>query len=158
MLDIMRFFSEAPGAIAKGFDLPFWWVLLFWLLTFCWFYGWLGLSKQKLKMLFLSTLILMSYQKQQIIYRKEICYYTRDGVLVVFEGNKAKAFGSKPAQKCAFLFSAIENIYNCRIDYQQLQMGTTEVKFCNILLHLDNSKTYQLKVRAQKQTQKIKVF
>jgi competence protein ComEC len=158
MLNIMCFFSEAPGAIAKGFDLPFWWVLLFWLLTFCWFYGWLGLSKQKLKMLFLSTLILMSYQKQQIIYRKEICYYTRDGVLVVFEGNKAKAFGSKPAQKCAFLFSAIENIYNCRIDYQQLQMGTTEVKFCNILLHLDNSKTYQLKVRAQKQTQKIKVF
>jgi ComEC/Rec2-related protein len=158
MLDIMRFFSEAPGAIAKGFDLPFWWVLLLWLLTFCWFYGWLDLSKQKLKMLFLSALILMSYQKQQIIYRKEICYYSRDGVLVVFEGKKAMAFGPKPAQKCTFLFSAIENIYNCRIDYQQLQKGTTEVEFKNMRLKLKNSKTYQLRICAQKQTQKIKVF
>ncbi len=158
MLHIMRFFSEAPGAIAKGFDLPFWWVLLFWLLTFCWFYGWLGLSKNSLKMMFLSTLILMSYQKQQIIYRKEICYYTNDGVLVVFEGNKAKAFGLKPAQKCAFLFSAIENLNNCEIDYQQLKKGTTEVKFNNMRLQLKHGKTYQLRVRAQKQTQKIKVF
>lgn len=158
MLHIMRFFSEAPGAIAKGFDLPFWWVLLFWLLTFCWFYGWLGLSKNSLKMMFLSTLILMSYQKQQIIYRKEICYYTNDGVLVVFEGNKAKAFGLKPAQKCAFIFSAIENLNNCQIDYQQLKKGTTEVKFNNMRLQLKHSKTYQLRVRAQKQTQKIKVF
>jgi len=158
MLNIMRFFSEAPGAIAKGFDLPFWWVLLFWLLTFCWFYGWLDLSKNSLKMLFLSTLVLMSYQKQQIIYRKEICYYSHDGVLVVFEGNKAKAFGSKPAQKCAFLFSAIENMKNCQIDYHQLKKGTTEVKFPNMRLQLKNSQTFQLRVRAQKQTQKIKVF
>jgi ComEC/Rec2-related protein len=158
MLQIMRFFSESPGAIAKGFDLPFWWVLLFWLLTFCWFYCWLGLSKNSLKMLFLSTLIWMSYQKQQISYRKEICYYSNDGIIVVFEGNKAKAFGTKPAQKCTFLFSAIENINNCKIDYQQLKKGTTEVKFKNISLHLNNSKTFQLKVSAQKQTQKIKVF
>ena len=158
MLHIMRFFSEAPGAIAKGFDLPFWWVLLFWLLTFCWFYGWLGLSKNSLKMMFLSTLMMMSYQKQQIIYRKEICYYTNDGVLVVFEGNKAKAFGLKPAQKCAFLFSAIENLNNCQIEYQQLKKGTTEVKFNNMRLQLKHGKTYQLRVRAQKQTQKIKVF
>ena len=158
MLHIMRFFSKTPGAIAKGFDLPFWWVLLFWLLTFCWFYGWLGLSKNRLKIFFLSTLILMSYQKQQIIYRKEICYYTNEGVLVVFEGNKAKAFGPKPAQKCAFLFSAIENLNNCQIDYQQLKKGTTVVKFPNVRLQLKNSQTYQLRVRAQKQTQKIKVF
>lgn len=158
MLNIMRFFSEAPGAIAKGFDLPFWWVLLFWLLTFCWFYGWLGLSKNTLKMLFLSTLVLMCYQKQQITYRKEICYYTNDGVLVVFEGNKAKAFGPKPAQKCSFLFSAIENMYNCKIDYHQLKKGRTEVKFKNILLHLNNTRTLQLSVHAQKQMQKIKVF
>lgn len=158
MLHIMRFFSEAPGAIAKGFDLPFWWVLLFWLLTFCWFYGWLGLSKNSLKMMFLSTLMLMSYPKQQIIDRKEICYYTNDGVLVVFEGNKAKAFGLKPAQKCAFLFSAIENLNNCQIDYQQLKKGTTEVKFNNMRLQLKHGQTYQLRVRAQKQTQKIKVF
>ena len=158
MLQIMRFFSEAPGAIAKGFDLPFWWVLLFWLLTFCWFYGWLGLSKNSLKMMFLSTLILMSYPKQQIIYRKEICYYTNDGVLVVFEGNKAKAFGTKPAQKCSFLLSAIENLNNCQIDYQQLKKGTTEIKFKNILLRFTNSKTFQMSVSAQKQTQKIKVF
>lgn len=158
MLHIMRFFSEAPGAIAKGFDLPFWWVLLFWLLTFCWFYGWLGLSKNSLKMMFLSTLMLMSYPKQQIIDRKEICYYTNDGVLVVFEGNKAKAFGLKPAQKCAFLFSAIENLNNCQIEYQQLKKGTTEVKFNNMRLQLKHGQTYQLRVRAQKQTQKIKVF
>ncbi len=158
MLRIMRFFSEAPGAIAKGFDLPFWWVLLFWLLTFCWFYSWLGLSKNTLKMLFLSILILMSYQKQQISYRKEICYYTNDRVIVVSRGNSARAFGTKPAQKCTFLFSAIENINNCKIDYQQLKKGTTEVKFKNISLHLNNSKTFQLKVSAQKQTQKIKVF
>ena len=158
MLDIMRLFSAAPGAIARGFDLPFWWVLLFWLLTFCWFYGWLGLSKNSLKMLFLSTLVYMNHQKQQIIYRKEICYYTNYGVLVVFEGNKAKAFGPKPAQKCAFLFSAIENIKNCQIDYQQLNKGTTEVEFANMHLRFNNSKTYHLWVRAQKQTQKIKVF
>lgn len=158
MLSIMRFFSEAPGAIAKGFDLPFWWVLLFWLLTFCWFYGWLGLSKNTLKMFFLSTLILMSFQKQQISYRKEICYYTNDGVIVVSEGNSAKAFGTKPAQKCTFLLSAIENSNNCKIDYQQLKKGTTEVKFKNLSLHLNNSQTFQLRVSAQKQTQKIKVF
>ncbi len=158
MLQIMQFFSEAPGAMAKGFDLPFWWVLLFWLLTFCWFYGWLGLSKNSIKMLFLSTLILMSNQKQQIIYRKEICYYTNDGVLVVFEGNKAKAFGLKPAQKCAFLFSAIENINNCQITYQQLKKGTTEVKFNHMRLQFKNVGAFQLRVLAQKQTQKIKVF
>ena len=158
MLSIMRFFSEAPGAIAKGFDLPFWWVLLFWLLTFCWFYGWLGLSKNTLKMFFLSTLILMSFQKQQISYRKEICYYTNDRVIVVSEGNRAKAFGTKPAQKCTFLLSAIENSNNCKIDYQQLKKGTTEVKFKNLSLHLNNSQTFQLRVSAQKQTQKIKVF
>lgn len=158
MLGIMRFFSEAPGAIAKGFDLPFWWVLLFWLLTFCWFYDWFALSKGSLKMLFLSTLVLMSYQKQQMSYREEICYYTNDRVLVVFKGKRANAFGPKPAQKCAFLFSAIENINNCRIDYQQLQRGTTKIKFSNILLYFDNRKTYQLRVFAQKQSQKIKVF
>jgi hypothetical protein len=109
-------------------------------------------------MLFLSILILMSYQKQQISYRKEICYYTNDRVIVVSRGNSARAFGTKPAQKCTFLFSAIENINNCKIDYQQLKKGTTEVKFKNISLHLNNSKTFQLKVSAQKQTQKIKVF
>jgi hypothetical protein len=109
-------------------------------------------------MLFLSTLILISNQKQQIIYRKEICYYTNDGVLVVFEGNKAKAFGLKPAQKCAFLFSAIENINNCQITYQQLKKGTTEVKFNHIRLRFKNVGAFQLRVLAQKQTQKIKVF
>lgn len=158
MLHIMRFFSEAPGAIAKGFDLPFWWVLLFWLLTFCWFYGWLGLSKNRLKIFFLSTLILMSYQKQQISYRKEICYYTNDRVIVVSEGNSAKAFGTKPAQKCTYLLSALENSNNCKIDYHQLKKGTTKVKFKNMSLHLNNSQTIQLRVSAQKQTQKIKVF
>ncbi len=158
MLGIMRFFSEKPGAIAKGFDLPFWWVLLFWLLTFCWFYDWFALSKGSLKMLFLSTLVLMSYQKQQMSYREEICYYTNDRVLIVFKGKRANAFGPKPTQKCAFLFSAIENINNCRIDYHQLQRGATKIKFSNILLYFDNSKIYQLRVCAQKQAQKIKVF
>jgi hypothetical protein len=47
---------------------------------------------------------------------------------------------------------------NCQIDYHQLKKGTTEVKFPNMRLQLKNSQTFQLRVRAQKQTQKIKVF
>lgn len=55
-------------------------------------------------------------------------------------------------------FSAIENMKNCQIDYHQLKKGTTEVKFPNMRLQLKNSQTYQLRVCAQKQAQKIKVF
>lgn len=158
MLEIMRFFSEAPGALAKGFDLPFWWVMLFWLLTLNWFYNWPLNGKKITKKLVLGCLIYLSFQKQQALHVNQIYFFEHDRVLLIRKGNKAQAFGPKPLQKCAFLFAALENLYAINIDYHQLQKGTTRVMLNGAQIRIRNLAAYQLKVTAQKQTQKIEVF
>jgi competence protein ComEC len=158
MLGIMRFFSEAPGAIAKGFNLPFWWVLCFWSLTFVWFYAWPKRDKNALKSLCLICLFLMVFQRQQLLYTSTIFFYRSDRIIIIKEGNIAKAFGVKPEKKCDFLLRTFENLNNCNVAYHQVGKGLTKLRFQHLHLSIEHKQSLKLWVKAQKQTQKIKVF
>jgi ComEC/Rec2-related protein len=158
MLEIMRFFSVAPGALAKGFVLPFWWVLLFWLATYYLFYG-LG-RKYKILAQFglLSSLLFMAGLRQRNLLVREIAFYQNDQVLLIREGSNALAIGPKPAAKCAFLLPTLEIYHNCEIRYLQVKKGTTKVSLKHLALQISNRKSYQIDIQAQMQTDKIKVF
>jgi hypothetical protein len=158
MLEIMRFFSAAPGALAKGFVLPFWWVLLFWLATFCFFYTYKPRYKYIAQLSLLGSLILLMLQRQRELYVQQVTYYQNDRVLLLRNGNAALAFGPKPKEKCAFLLPALEIYHNCEIRYQQVKKGTTKVRLKYIAVQISNQKSYQIDIQAQKQTDKIKVF
>lgn len=158
MLEIMRFFSAAPGALAKGFVLPFWWVLLFWLATYCLFYG-RGRNYKKLAQLgLLGSLLFMAGLRQRNAFVREITFYQNDQVLLIRKGPKALAIGPKPAVKCAFLLPTLEIYHNCEIRYLQVKKGTTKVRLKHLALQISNRKSYQIDIQAQKQTDKIKVF
>ena len=158
MLDIMQFFSEAPGALAKGFVLPFWWVLLFWLATFHIFYGLKRRQRYIAQLGLLSSLILMALQRQREGYTQQIYYYQTDRVLVIRKGDKALAFGPKPEAKCEFLLPTLEIYHNYKISYQQVKKGTTKVRLQHLEVKISNRERYQIAIQAQKQTDKIKVF
>jgi competence protein ComEC len=158
MLDIMQFFSEAPGALAKGFALPLWWVVLFWLATFYIFFGRNRRQKYTAQLGLLGCLILLVLQRQHELYVRQVNYYQNDRVLLIRNGNKALAFGPKPEEKCAFLLPTLENYHNCKISYQQVKKGATKVKFKHIMVKISNEACYQIDIQAQKQTDKIKVF
>ena len=158
MLEIMRFFSVAPGALAKGFVLPFWWVLLFWLATYFLFYG-RGRNYKKLAQLcLLSSLLFMAGLRQRNAFVREITFYQNDQVLLIRKGPQALAIGPKPAAKCAFLLPTLEIYHNCEIRYLQVKKGTTKVSLKHLALQISNRKSYQIDIQAQKQTDKIKVF
>jgi competence protein ComEC len=158
MLGIMRFFSEAPGAIAQGFELPFWWVLSFWILTFFWFYRWPKRHNNALKSLSLLCLLMMVFKKQQLLYTREIFFYRSDSLIIIREGKVAKAFGAKPEKKYNFLLRTFENLNNCNVAYQQVHKGLTNLRFRNVQLRIEHRQAFKLWIKAQKQTQKIKVF
>jgi ComEC/Rec2-related protein len=158
MLGIMRFFSEAPGAIAQGFELPFLWVLSFWILTFLWFYTWPKHHNNALKSWCLLCLFIMVFQRQQLLYSREIFFYRSDSLIIIREGKVAKAFGTKSEKKYTFLLRTFENLKNCKIDYLQVNKGTTCLRFRYVDLRIYNQQFLKLYVNAKKQTQKIKVF
>lgn len=158
MLEIMRFFSETPGALAKGFVLPFWWVLLFWLATYYLFYGAQRQHKYLAKLSLLGSLLCMTNLRQRKLQERQITYYQNDQVLLYREGSKALAFGPKPAEKCAFLLPTLEIYHNCEIQYKQVAKGKTRIKLRHLEVEVANDNAYQIGIRAQKQTDKIEVF
>lgn len=158
MLDIMQFFSEAPGALANGFVLPFWWVVLFWVATFYIFYGPKRRQKYIAQLGLLGSLILMVQQRQRELYVRQVNYYQNDRVLVIRNGNTALAIGPKPEEKCAFLLPTLEIYHNCKINYQQVKNGTTKVKLRHLAVKISNQECYQIDIQAQKQTDKIKLY
>lgn len=158
MLDIMQFFSELPGALANGFVLPFWWVLLFWSSTFYIFYG---LKRRQIyiaQLSFLGSLVLMMLQRQRELHVGQVNYYQNDRVLVIRNGNTALAIGPKPEEKCAFLLPTLEIYYNCKIRYQQVKKGSTKVKLKRLAVKISDQECYQIDIHAQKQKDKIKVY
>jgi hypothetical protein len=68
------------------------------------------------------------------------------------------AFGPKPAAKCAFLLPTLEIYHNCEIQYQQVTKGKTHIKLKHLVVDIFNKDAYQIAIRAQKQTDKIKVY
>lgn len=158
MLEIMRFFSEAPGALAKGFVLPFWWVLLFWLATYFLFYGLQRQHKYLAQLGLLGSLLFMANLRQRKLQERQTTFYQNDQVLLLRDGSKALAFGPKPAAKCAFLLPTLENYHNCEIQYQQVAKGKTYIQLKQLEIAISNEDAYQIDIRAQKQTDKIKVY
>lgn len=158
MLDIMRFFSEAPGALAKGFVLPFWWVLLFWLATYYLFYGLQRQQKYIAQLGLLGSLLFMVNLRQRKLQEQQTTYYQNDQVLLLREGSKALAFGPKPAAKCTFLLPTLETYHNCKIQYKQVAKGKTHIKLKHHEIEISNEEAYQIVIRAQKQTDKIRVY
>ena len=158
MLEIMRFFSEAPGALAKGFVLPFWWVLLFWLATYYMFYGLQRQHKYLAKIGLLGSLLFMANDRQRKLQEQQTTFYQNDQVLLLRDGSKALAFGPKPAAKCVFLLPTLEIYHNCEIQYQQVAKGKTHIQLKQLEIAISNEDAYQIDIRAQKQTDKIKVY
>jgi ComEC/Rec2-related protein len=158
MLEIMRFFSEAPGALAKGFVLPFWWVLLFWLATYYLFYGLQRQHKYLAQLSLLGSLLFIARLRQDNLFVRQTTFYQNDQVLLLREGSKARAFGPKPVSKCAFLLPTLEIYHNCEIQYKQVPKGKTHIKFMRLQVEISNEEVYQIALRAQKQTDKIKVY
>jgi ComEC/Rec2-related protein len=158
MLEIMRFFSEAPGALAKGFVLPFWWVLLFWLATYYMFYGLQRQHKYLAKIGLLGSLLFMANDRQRKLQEEQTTFYQNDKVLLLRKGTKALAVGPKPSEKCTFLLPTLEIYHNCKIQYKQVAKGETHIKLKHLEVDIFNEDGYQIAIRAQKQTDKIKVY
>ncbi len=158
MLDIMRFFSEAPGALAKGFVLPFWWVLLFWLATYYLFYGLQSQHKYFAQLGFIGSLLFMAQQRQRKLQEQQTTFFQGDRVLMIRDGSQALAFGPKPAAKCAFLLPTLEIYHNCKIQYKQIAKGKTHIKLRHLEVEFANEDAYQITLHAQKQIDKIKVY
>ncbi len=158
MLEIMRFFSEAPGALAKGFVLPFWCVLLSWLATYFLFYGLQRKHKSLAQLGLLGSLLFMANLRQRKLQEQQTTFYQNDQVLLLRDGFKALAFGPKPAAKCAYLLPTLEIYHNCEIQYQQVAKGKTHIQLKQLEIAISNEDAYQIDIRAQKQTDKIKVY
>ncbi|MEY4894080.1 MAG: hypothetical protein RL751_891 [Bacteroidota bacterium] len=158
MLEIMRFFSEAPGALAKGFVLPFWWVLLFWLATYYLFYGLQRQHKYLAKLGLLGSLLFMANLRQRKLQEQQTTFFQGDRVLMIRDGSQALAFGPKPAAKCAFLLPTLEIYHNCKIQYKQIAKGKTHIKLRHLEVEFANEDAYQITLHAQKQIDKIKVY
>ncbi|MCF8202971.1 MAG: competence protein ComEC family protein [Crocinitomicaceae bacterium] len=158
MLEIMRFFSEAPGALAKGFVLPFWWVLLFWLATYYLFYGLQRQHKYLAQLGLLGSLLFMANLRQRKLQEQQTTFYQKDQVLLLRKGTKALAVGPKPSEKCTFLLPTLEIYHNCKIQYKQVAKGETHIKLKHLDVDIFNEDGYQIGIRAQKQTDKIKVY
>jgi ComEC/Rec2-related protein len=158
MLAIMQFFSEAPGALAKGFALPFWWVLLFLLATFYFFYGSRSWQKHLAPLGLATSVLFMVLQRQRALHDRELCFYQKDRVLLIRNGAKALAIGPKPEEKCAFLLPTLEIYHNCEIRYKQVKEGTTKIELETCKIGISHQRKYQITVQTQKQTNKMKVY
>jgi hypothetical protein len=144
--------------LAKGFVLPFWWVLLFWLATYYLFYGLQRQHKYLAQLGLLGSLLFMANLRQRKLQEQQTTFYQKDQVLLLRKGSKALAFGPKPAAKCAFLLPTLEIYHNCEIQYQQVAKGKTHIKLKHLEVDIFNKDAYQIAIRAQKQTDKIKVY
>lgn len=158
MLWIMRIFSEAPGALAKGIEVPFWWVLLFWLLTYFWFYNLFAIRTYWLQSGFLFCLLWMTHQKQLLFYDERVFYLNHEKLILYKCGNRALALGIQPKKKMAFFIEALQIQQNCQLTYQQIKHGTSHFVLPNIQIHIDNQKDFSLRINAKKQSQKIECF
>ncbi|MFM7644583.1 MAG: ComEC/Rec2 family competence protein [Sphingomonadales bacterium] len=158
MLWIMRIFSEAPGALAKGIEVPFWWVALFWLLTYFWFYNLFTIRTYWLKSGFLFCLLWMSLQKQMLFYNERVFYLNHEKLILYKCGNRALALGIQPKKKVTFVLEALQIQQNCQLTYQQIKHGTYHFVLPNIQIHIDNQKDFRLRINAKKQSQKIECF
>jgi competence protein ComEC len=158
MLWIMRIFSEAPGALAKGIEVPFWWVALFWILTYFWFYQLFTIRTYWLKSGFLFCLLWMTRQKQLLFYNERVFYLKQEKLILYKDGNRAMAIGLKPRKKMSFLLDAIQNKQNCHFIYLQMKPGTYHFYLKNMEIQIANNKDFILGIKAKKQRQKIECF
>lgn len=158
MLWIMQQFSVAPGAISKGFVVPFWWVSAFWLLSFYWFYPIFNLNKRILQVCFVCLLFWMNHFKRNTLRERAIFYIQKEELLVLRNGASSLAIGTKKPEKQKFTLEALSNYYNTQIRYKQLKKGRYRFKFKEASIQMDCSKQYQLIVKAKKQTQNMEVF
>lgn len=158
MLWIMRIFSEAPGALAKGIDVSFWWVALFWILTYFWFYHLFAIRTYWLKSGILFCLLWMTRQKQLLFHRESVFYLEQEKVLVYKRGDRGLAIGPKPKKKMSFLIEALQIKQNCHFIYLQMKPGTYHFYLNNIEIEIANNKDFKLGLKAKKQRQKIECF
>jgi uncharacterized protein YfbU (UPF0304 family) len=100
----------------------------------------------------------MANLRQRKLQERQTTFFTNDRVLLLREGSKALAFGPKPASKCAFLLPTLEIYHNCNISYKQVEKGKTHIKLKHHEIEIYNEEAYQIVIRAQKQTDKIKVY
>jgi ComEC/Rec2-related protein len=158
MLQIMQFFSHLPGALAEGFALPFWWVLLFWLASFGLFYS----SKAKFnyysKTLMLLCLVYMSFQRHELHDDRQISYLSKEQLLFLRNGNQAFAIGIKNETKNAFALQALSTYYNCQIKYLQLKKGKNNFHFKYTRVQITLRDHLRIKLKTKKQSDKMKVY
>lgn len=158
MLWIMRIISEAPGALAKGIEVPFWWVALFWLLTYFWFYPLFSIRTYWLKSGFLFCLLWMTRQKQLLFYSERLFYLKQEKVLIYKRGDRGLAIGLKPKEKMSFLIETLQIKQNCHLTYLQAKPGTSHFDLANLKIQIVNNKDFKLYMKAKKQRQKIECF
>lgn len=158
MLWIMRIFSEAPGALAKGIDVPFWWVVLFWILTYFWFYHLFAIRSYWLKSGFLFCLLWMTRQKQLLFYNERVFYLKHEKLILYKNGNRALAIGLQPRKKVAFFLEAMQIKQNCHLTYQQVKPGTYHFYLNKMEIQIAYNNDFKLCLKAKKQRQKIECF
>jgi ComEC/Rec2-related protein len=158
MLQIMRFFSEMPGALVKGFVLPFWWVLLFWLASFGLFYSQKAKFKCFSKALILLCLIYMSAQRYHFHSTSSISYLSNEQLLFLRKGNRALAMGVKQETKNAYALQALSMYYNCDIGYKQLKNGKNLIKSADVKVQITLNNSIKMELKAKKQTEKMKIY
>jgi competence protein ComEC len=158
MLQIMAFFSNLPGALAEGFILPFWWVLLFWLASFGLFYSSTWKFNYLSKTLLLLCLIFMSYQRHELHVARKIAYFRKEQLLFIRNGNQAYAMGLKNETKNAFALQALRTYYNCQVNYKQLKAGKNVLKSPVSHIQVTLKDAIKIELKAKKQSEKIKVY
>lgn len=158
MLQIMAFFSNLPGALAEGFTLPFWWVLLFWLASFGLFYSSTWKFNYLSKTVLLLCLIFMSYQRHELHVARKIAYFRKEQLLFIRNGNQAYAMGLKNETKNAFALQALRTYYNCQVNYKQLKAGKNVLKSPVLHIQVTLKEAMKIELKAKKQSEKIKVY
>jgi len=158
MLGIMRIFSEAPGALAKGFVLPFWWVLTCWIAGYFIFHGKNRAQRLGAQLMIFFCILYMTQQRYYKARAIEFSFYQKEKLLLYRKGSKALAFGLYPKEKYAFLFATLELYHNCTIVYKPIKKGRNRLVFDEAVLEMNHQSLFELQIRAQNQSSKMKVY
>jgi hypothetical protein len=103
-------------------------------------------------------MLFMANLRQRKLLEQQTTFYQNDQVLLLRKGTKALAVGPKPSEKCTFLLPTLEIYHNCKIQYKQVAKGKTHIQLKQLEIAISNEDAYQIDIRAQKQTDKIKVY
>lgn len=158
MLAIMRFFSHLPGALSQGFQVPFFWVLVFWSLCYLIIYRPNFIGKKNQFLILLTLILWLNYPKRTAANHFSVQVLRTDKVLVYQCGRQTFLWGKKEKSKMNYIIQNLKYQRNCRVKYFTIPKGRAKFRTKQLTIHFEHDQQLSIKILAQKQSKNIELI